>query len=150
MRMLAFWAAWLAIGAIGAFGWLQDACPPAACSFILVLLQAPAFLVGVVAWLGGGAVVSVCIAVWGRQMPPEGAYCDGRTVQLGDRVRVGNGGVEGTVVYFAVSGQAFRSYMPPSRPIAKQGFIVATDDGESHHYLVSAKHVVLLRRASAA
>ena len=80
--------------------------------------------------------------------PAEVTYYDGQRVRLGDRVRLDSGEtVEGTVVYLPASSQAFEGYTPPTLAISKQGFIVATDDGDSHHFLDANKHVALLHRA---
>lgn len=62
MAQLAFWAIWLLVGYVGAGAWLAAACPPAACSGILVGLQLPGLVLGFVGWLAIGIMVSVYLA----------------------------------------------------------------------------------------
>lgn len=152
MRLLTFWALWLLVGGIGARAWLLAACPTAACSFILVALQAPAFVLGAAAWLSGGVVASLVLLALPSRKPARELYRDGQAVQLGDRVRVvgGPAPVDGTVVGLPGNGLILAGCAAPEQATERSGFVVATDDGGVRHFLAADERVVLQHRQPAA
>ena len=149
MRLLLFCTVWLSFGALGASAWLNGACPPGACNFVLVLFQAPAFLVGAVVWLLSGIAISVVIASRGASTPSPGRYCDGQEIHAGDRIRFGRSEkTDGEVVHVPARSQVQTGYDPRSMPPVTQGFVVRTAAGELHLFLVANPYVVLLGRAA--
>jgi hypothetical protein len=79
-----------------------------------------------------------------------GKYFDGQSVHLGDRVRIGKAEkTEGLVVHIPARGQVQNGYNPSNMPPITFGFVVRTDIGELHHFLVANPSVVLLAQAGA-
>ncbi len=150
LRALAFWLAWALLGAFLATLWLEHACPPGGCSFILVLLQAPAALGGAFAWLMSGIAISFAVAGFMRS-PVEGRYLDGQEIHVGDRVRFGKTRpLMGEVVHVPQLREVRQGYDPSKLPPIVRGFVVRTDDGELHHFPAGHRRVVLLARAGPA
>jgi hypothetical protein len=147
-----FWVVWLISGAAAASVWLETVCPPAACSFILVMLQAPSFFLGALCWLLFG-IISTLAIVWfvpqrSPAIPSEGKYFDEQDIRLGDVVRIGKAEkTEGVVVHIPARGQVRKGYDPSNMPPITFGFVVCTESGELHHFLVANPFVMLVARA---
>jgi hypothetical protein len=148
------------LGAILGSAWLNHACPPAACSGILMLMQLPELAIVGIIWLASG-LVGIPILLSIKPRPHEkaaepGKCCDGRHIRLGDSVRIGKTKhALGTVVF--VYGAAPDPHDPDSARLSalQVGFAVRTAQNDLHHFLVANPYVVLVspvepQRASAA
>ncbi len=86
-----------------------------------------------------------------EERPRDDQYSSGEPIRAGDRVTIGRSAkAPGTVVFLAgKKGEWSEGYSPAEYSSVKSGFMVKTDDGEHHLFVVANPHVRLVSRTGA-